>query len=114
MPRKKKPARPKLDTKKITRTLKDVRRKLRGLEKSSHREPTRDDVNVARDIAASLQELDRGIRESIKRMAMADGKLKPGQVLTVRDRRVFLQLRPGAKKGSKSPDDYDLVYEFIH
>ena len=115
MPKKtKNAAKAKIDTRMIAQTLRSVQRKLRNRQKFSGREPTRAEVNAARDIAHRLQELNRGLRESIKHAMFATGKLKPGQVLTVRDRRVFLKLRPGAKEGSKKPDDYDLVYELIH
>jgi len=112
--KKKKAAKEKLDTRRITKRLKGVARKLKAMQDDVGPEITRDDVDAARNIATELQELNRGIRETLKRMMMADGKIKPGQTIIAGSRRVFLNLRPGRSEKSLDPDDYDLVYEPIN
>jgi hypothetical protein len=115
MPKKRKPrARTKLDTKKLTAGLAGVGSKLRKLTENAGGEITEDDVDAARDIAAELQEINRGFREALKRAMMADGKIKPGQTIIAGGKRVSLAPRPNCRLGSIDPDDYDLVYESIH
>ena len=114
---KKKPAktrRHKIDLEPVAKTLTSVKNKLKRLTKTKPDEITEDHVNEAKDIAAAIEESVRGLKEAIKRAAMADGKLKPGQTMKSGGRLVYLKLRPGAKEGSTNPDDYDLVAEQIH
>ena len=114
---KKRKARPqkKLDTRALKKGLAGVNAKLRDLTaRDPGREIGDDDVNMARDIATELQEINRAFREALKRAMMADGKIKPGETIRAGGKLVSLKLRPGRSEKSIDPDDYDLVYENIH
>ena len=116
MAKKKKSRAPKkLDTKELKKGLAGVNAKLREL---TERDPKRaigdEDVEMAKDIATELQEINRAFREALKRAMMADGKIKPGQTIKAGGKMVSLKPRPGCKENSMNPDDYDLVYESIH
>ena len=113
--KKKARARKKLDTKELKKGLAGVNEKLRELTaRDPNREIGDDDVEMAKDIASELQEINRAFREALKRAMMADGKIKPGQTIKAGGRLVSLKPRPGCKENSIDPDDYDLVYELIH
>jgi hypothetical protein len=103
-----------IDINGLKKQLQEMKGKLREMMKAEGLEIGPEDVQTAKDFAEQMQEINRGLRESLKRAMMADGKIKPGQVLTFRGRRVFLKERPGCSPGSMNPDDYDLTYEHIH
>jgi hypothetical protein len=105
----------KLDTKELKQGLAGVNAKLRELtERDPKREIGEDDVEMAKDIATELQEINRAFREALKRAMMADGKIKPGQSIKAGGKMVSLKPRPGCKEASTDPDDYDLIYEPIN
>lgn len=97
-----------------TRRLKQLQTKLTDILPESGEEPDERARQAVNDFAEQMQEVNRGLREALKNAMMADGKIKPGQVLTLRGRRVFLKPRPGCPDGSTDPDHYDLTYERIH
>lgn len=105
---------PKIDLGPVRKTLRDVKNKLAPLVKNPPKEITDEYVDVARNIATAMQDMVAGLKESIKRAAMADGSLAPGKTITSGGRLVYVKLRPGRKPDSKNPDDYDLVTEPIH
>ena len=98
----------------VTTGLEEMKAKLREMAIEDGEDIDQYKVQSAKEFAERMADINRGIREALKNAMMAEGKIKPGQVLTVRDRRVFLKPRPGCKKGSMNPDDYDLAYEMIH
>jgi len=100
-------------TAKLEGQLKEMKAKLREMMIEAGDDPDALAVQSAKDFAEQMQEINRGFRETLKRAAMADGKLKPGDVLTVQGRRVFLKPRPGCPEGSMDPEHYDLTYEMI-
>jgi hypothetical protein len=116
MAKKQKPrARKKLNTRDLKKGLAGVNAKLRELtERDPGREIGDDDVNMARDIATELQEINRAFREALKRAMMADGKIKPGESIKAGGKMVSLKLRPGRNPKSADPDDFDLIYEPIN
>lgn len=93
--------------------FKDMKAKLDDITLEEGQEPDELAVQTAKDFAEQMQDVNRGLREAIKNAMMADGKLKPGQVITFRGRRVFLKPRPGCPDGSMNPEHYDLTYEMI-
>lgn len=103
-----------IDLKPVKKTLRDVAGKLRRLTRNPPDEITDQHVDAARDIATAMQDMVSGLKDAIKRAAMADGKLAPGKTITAGGRVVSLKLRAGRKPGSKNPDDYDLFTEPIH
>ena len=103
-----------IDTKKLRRQLEQMQAKLKEMMKEDGVEIGEEQVKSARDFAEQMQEINRGLRESLRRAMMADGKIKPGQTITAAGRYVRLQPRPGCPDGSTDPDHYDLVYEIIH
>ena len=103
-----------IDATELTRQLEDAKSKLQNMvDEVDPDGVTPGDVQNAKDFAAQMQEINRGLRESLKRTMMADGKIKPGEVLTIEGRRVFLTPRPGCPEGSLDPEHYDLTYEYI-
>jgi hypothetical protein len=100
-------------TAKLERELRQMKARLEQLMREDGTNPDELAVQSAKDFAEQIQEISRGFKEALKRAAMADGKLVPGQVLTVRGRRVYLKPRPGCPEGSMDPDHYDLTYEMI-
>ncbi|MGH9817615.1 MAG: hypothetical protein ACRD6I_16195 [Candidatus Acidiferrales bacterium] len=100
-------------THRLERQLKEMKAKLGDLAVEDGEEPDDLAVRTAKDFAEQMQEINRGFREALKKAMMADGKIKPGQVLTIRDRRVFLKPRPGCPEGSMDPEHYDLTYEML-
>ena len=103
-----------IDTKKLKKQLEKMQAKLRAMMKEDGLEIGEEQVSSARDFAVEMQEISRGLRESLKRAMMADGKIKPGQTITAGGKYVRLAPRPGCPEGSTNPDHYDLVYENIH
>ena len=101
-------------TVKLKRELHIMQAKLREMMIEDGINPDELAVQSAKDFAQQMEEINRGFREALKKAMMADGKIKPGQVLTIRGRRVFLKPRPGCPEGSMDPDNYDLTYENIH
>lgn len=101
-------------TQKLEGQLREMKAKLGDLMVEAGEAPDELAVQSAKDFAEQMQEINRGLREALKKAMMADGKIKPGQVLTVRGRRVFLKARPGCPDGSMDPEHYDLTYEMIH
>ncbi|MGH9794408.1 MAG: hypothetical protein ACRD5G_06525 [Candidatus Acidiferrales bacterium] len=93
--------------------FKDMKAKLDDITLEEGQEPDELAVQTAKDFAEQMQDVNRGLREAIKNAMMADGKLKPGQVITFRGRRVFLKARAGCPEGSLDPEHYDLTYEMI-
>lgn len=98
---------------KLQSQFKDMKAKLGDITLEEGQEPDELAVQTVKDFAEQMQEVNRGLREALKKAMMADGKIKPGQVLTVRGRRVFLKPRPGCPEGSMDPEHYDLTYEMI-
>jgi hypothetical protein len=101
-------------TQKLERELRAMKARLEKMMREDGIDPDELAVQSAKDFAEQMAEISRGFKEALKRAAMADGKLVPGQVLNVRGRRVFLKPRPGCPEGSMDPDHYDLTYEMIH
>lgn len=99
---------------KLQHQFKDMKAKLDDITLEEGQEPDDLAVQTAKDFAEQMQEANRGLREALKKAMMADGKIKPGQVLTFRGRRVFLNPRPGCPEASMDPEHYDLTYEMIH
>ncbi len=102
-----------IDLKPVQKTMRAVKAKLAPLAKTPPGKITEEHLKTARDIATAMQDVVSGLREAIKRAAMADGQLAPGKTITSGGRLVYVKLRPGCKEGSKDPDDYDLVTEPI-
>ena len=98
---------------KLQSQFKHMKAKLDDITLEEGQEPDELAVQTAKDFAEQMQDVNRGLREAIKNAMMADGKLKPGQVITFRGRRVFLKPRPGCPDGSMNPEHYDLTYEMI-
>jgi hypothetical protein len=106
--------RPAIEAQEIQHQLEAAKARLQGMmEDVDPDDVTAGDVQNAKDFAAQMQEINRGLRESLKRAMMADGKIKPGEVLTIEGRRVFLTPRPGCPEGSLDPEHYDLTYEYV-
>ena len=103
-----------VDLKPLKGTLRSVSAKLKRLAKNPPADITEEHVDTAHDIATAMQDAVAGLKDAIKRAAMADGQLAPGKTITAGGRLVYVKLRPGRKEGSTDPDDYDLVTEPIH
>ncbi len=108
--KRKKPA---IDLDRIAAGLRSVKSKLQEMMQEDASEPGEFEMRMAKAAAEQMQEINRGLREALKRAMMADGKIKPGQVLSFKGRRVFLKPRPGCPEGSMDPEHYDLTYEFV-
>jgi len=104
----------KIDLKPAERTLREVRGKLNRLTITRPEDITDDHVDAAEEVATAMHDMVSGLKEAIKRAAMADGQLAPGKTITSGGRLVYVKLRPGRSEGSTDPDDYDLVTEPIH
>ncbi|GEM_PF-5972358 len=103
-----------MDAKKVQQQLEAAKARLQKMmDEVDPDDVTPGDVQNAKEFAEQMQEINRGLRESLKRAMMADGKIKPGETLTFQGRRVFLTPRPGCPEGSMDPDHYDLTYEYI-
>jgi hypothetical protein len=98
----------------VSRQLKQMKTRLADITLQPGEEPDELAVQTAKDFAEQMQEVSRSLREALKNAMMAEGKIKPGQVLTFRGRRVLLKPRPGCPHGSMDPDHYHLIYEMIH
>ena len=101
-------------TAKLKKDLQRMKEELHRMMREDGIDPDEFAVQSAKDFAEQMQEINRGLRESLKKAMMADGKIKPGEVLTIAGRRVFLKPRPGCPEGSMDPEHYDLTYEHIH
>ncbi len=92
-------------TDKLRHRLKEMQAQLRDVMIEHGDNPDELAVQSAKDFAEKMQEITRGFREALKKAMMADGKIKPGQTLTVGGRRVFLKPRPGCVEGSTDPNN---------
>ena len=105
---------PTIDLKPVEKTLREVRGKLTRLTITKPEDLTDDHVDTAEEVATALQDMVSGLKDAIKRAAMADGQLAPGKTITSGGRLVYVKLRAGRREGSTDPDDYDLITEPIH